>query len=1246
VKFDQQRADLHSMLPHHDYVSPGLETIMPDAAFPNMIVGDVSVPRWRYLRRWVEHNWYTDRRNPDAGFINRDEASILYNNALLFRGKPCLEIGCWRGWSTVHLALGSGMVDSVDPVFADPDFADSITASCKAAGVLDRVSFYSGSSPGAIDGLAQSTGKRWSLVFIDGDHENDAPRLDAEAAMRYATETAMVLFHDLASPYVAAGLNAMRNAGWRTMVYQTMQIMGVAWRGNVEPVTHVPDPKVFWTLPRHLSGYEVSGWKHPTLRSDGFAGVGMTIEDRRNAAMIRAQAAEDDLAAVQSQHEAALARLQAIEGDLAAVRAERDSASARLDSALLQREAADAIQEMITRLAGQIAELNVAISRKDKSGADQAALHRFVQRFVQTRVLLGLLRRSQAQRKATLHAEAALLGISQSRLSEAAVLNESRAALAIQQGQLAAIKAPDMKIELEQWLAVSREKVGVRKPTLSQPLLGRYFEGLGLSRQAAGVCVTLLTEGGLQAAGREIVYDAVASLPDNRHFAALVERVRCSPWFDEAFYRDLAGLSGTGLQAAIHYLLVGEPLGFSPSSAFNPEYYATRYPDVPDSGMSCLLHYDLSGQSEGRQALPPTAHFHARAELVDPRRENVIVVVHETSRTGAPTLGWNIVRHLAQKYNVYTVRLGEGALTPEFEALSAEVHAPFANSVGRHQADVEFGLRSLFAGRVFKYAIVNSIESRPLLEICARRSVPTLLLMHEFGSYVWPVDSLQKALDLATEIVFPAPIVARSAIDVHPALANRRVHVKPQGMSVIPASKATVQPQSAQLNSLSRARAEGAFIVLGAGSVNLRKGVDLFISVAADVQRLGLERPVHFVWVGGGYRPNEDMGYSVYLKEQLERSGLNERVTFMDEVSDLEPLYAMAHVLLLASRLDPLPNVTIDAAHRGIPIVCFKDASGMADLMLACDSTAIGVVPHLDTHAAAELIGSWASDELARVRIAEAVGQLARQTFDMKHYVEWLDSLGTLSEHSLKSTLMGVPVPKMKDAQSVGRSKTKGRRENFVDPAVALVPERLISVHVPKTAGSSLHSQMAILMGDLVALDVAHDPLTPAGLETAPFPERKRVLHGHFRASRYATTQAYWVTFLRHPIDNLISIYFYWRSIPKPAHELHGRFLHERPSVLELARYPGLQTFWSETYFGGFDMQRFDFIGFHELRDADLPRLGQQIGLPLVAEVHVNRSAHSDERTSLENNVSIRSRLADLLAEDIAFYERWRSRAC
>ena len=89
-------------------------------------------------------------------------------------------------------------------------------------------------------------------------HDAPAPRLDTIACAAHAEADAMILYHDLASPEVAEGLTYLKNEGWQTLVYQTMQIMGVAWRGNVTPIRHTPDPRVQWTLPGHLAGFAVS----------------------------------------------------------------------------------------------------------------------------------------------------------------------------------------------------------------------------------------------------------------------------------------------------------------------------------------------------------------------------------------------------------------------------------------------------------------------------------------------------------------------------------------------------------------------------------------------------------------------------------------------------------------------------------------------------------------------------------------------------------------------------------------------------------------------------------------------------------------------------------------------------------------------------------------------------------------------------------------------------------------------------
>jgi hypothetical protein len=68
----------------------------------------------------------------------------------------------------------------------------------------------------------------------------------------------MIVMHDLNAPAVGEGLANLRGLGWNVLLYQTMQIMGVAWRGNVSPVRHIPDPQIAWSLPSHLTGLPVS----------------------------------------------------------------------------------------------------------------------------------------------------------------------------------------------------------------------------------------------------------------------------------------------------------------------------------------------------------------------------------------------------------------------------------------------------------------------------------------------------------------------------------------------------------------------------------------------------------------------------------------------------------------------------------------------------------------------------------------------------------------------------------------------------------------------------------------------------------------------------------------------------------------------------------------------------------------------------------------------------------------------------
>lgn len=242
----------HSLLRADEYVSPGLQVTLPDACFPQMVRGDQAIADWPYLRRGLPHAWLVDRRMPRWGFLNRDEAHILYNLALGFRGKPALEIGCLMGWSACHIALAGVDLDIIDPLLANEAVFASVRNSLEASRFPGRVTLFAGRSPATVHEIAKARPGGWALFFIDGDHEGTAPVDDAKACEPYAAADSVMVFHDLASPFVSEAVFYLKARGWRVRVYHTAQIMAVAWRGAVEPVAHLPDPRIDWAIPDHL----------------------------------------------------------------------------------------------------------------------------------------------------------------------------------------------------------------------------------------------------------------------------------------------------------------------------------------------------------------------------------------------------------------------------------------------------------------------------------------------------------------------------------------------------------------------------------------------------------------------------------------------------------------------------------------------------------------------------------------------------------------------------------------------------------------------------------------------------------------------------------------------------------------------------------------------------------------------------------------------------------------------------------
>jgi len=438
--------------------------------------------------------------------------------------------------------------------------------------------------------------------------------------------------------------------------------------------------------------------------------------------------------------------------------------------------------------------------------------------------------------------------------------------------------------------------------------------------------------------------------------------------------------------------------------AFDAEFYLLQYPDIASAGVDPYAHYVSHGKAEGRQAVRPRLQISAGGCAFDPDRETVLVVAHEASRTGAPVLSLNLVTSLAKRYNVIAMLLGGGPLTEDFRSCCAWLAGPMDLRGAPVRAAVI--IDQLVAQHRPKFAIANSIESRVVLEPLARHGIATISLVHEFAAYTRPRAEFREALLWADETVFSTPLTRESAHLEFPDLADKGFTVLPQGRCVLPAAElddGVRRREDARLLAALRPRgkADDAFVVLGAGFVQQRKGVDLFVQCASQVMASERGRNCRFVWIGSGYDPEHDMGYSVYLADQLRRSGLDKVVRIIDETSRIETAYQAADVLLLSSRLDPLPNVAIDAMAHGLPVVCFDKTSGIAAVLVEEGLRERLVAGYLDVNDMAGKVLDLASSPTLRQEIRQRVLDVVDRRFNMDTYVAALDKLALDAEARL-----------------------------------------------------------------------------------------------------------------------------------------------------------------------------------------------------------------------------------------------------
>jgi hypothetical protein len=211
----------------------------------------------------------------------------------------------------------------------------------------------------------------------------------------------------------------------------------------------------------------------------------------------------------------------------------------------------------------------------------------------------------------------------------------------------------------------------------------------------------------------------------------------------------------------------------------------------------------------------------------------------------------------------------------------------------------------------------------------------------------------------------------------------------------------------------------------------------------------------------------------------------------------------------------------------------------------------------------------------------------------------------------------------------------------------------IISVHIPKTAGTSLGWGLRDRFGDRLLEDYADRPLsdTPedeARRQAARAEVRRNgaelldkydAVHGHFIADKYDALpgKPLFCVVLRDPVDRAASHYRQWTELPNPVNVMSRKVIEEGLDLAAFTALPGQANLYG-TFLGKMPLERFAVVGLTEAYEETLKLF------EAVTSVAVPRRADNVAARKPSFGTAERSSLAAAQPGNMHLYDQARHR--
>lgn len=357
--------------------------------------------------------------------------------------------------------------------------------------------------------------------------------------------------------------------------------------------------------------------------------------------------------------------------------------------------------------------------------------------------------------------------------------------------------------------------------------------------------------------------------------------------------------------------------------------------------------------------------------------KKILFISHDASRTGAPILLLNLVKliHSIGEYEVNFLLKNGGDLENDFKSLAPtfclygqkKQNRFFRNRFFKKKLIIE---DSLFLNQ-YDYIISNTITNGDILGI---------IRVNYKGAIITYVHELFMASKTFTNSTNVLKVIQNTDMFCVPSALVKEFLIKDFNVSEYKTFLLPYYIERAQILERPTDIKPKQFIIGGCGTIDWRKGPDLFLQVA---QQFFLKYPdisILFKWRGATKGIELER-----LNYQIEKANLTNKVFFDLATDTLDSFYNEIDLFLLTSREDPYPLVVLEAASFAKPTICFDEVCGSIDFINKSDGGV--VVPFLDIPAIVSSILLLYENELHRKKKGENAKCFLLDTHSNKKYV-------------------------------------------------------------------------------------------------------------------------------------------------------------------------------------------------------------------------------------------------------------------